>query len=43
MIEQCERCGLETRHLHLTMEGDLCHDCMSDVDDEQFEKLIEED
>ena len=36
--KECERCGMETKFLYLTMEGNVCHDCMSDIDDEEFEK-----
>lgn len=43
MNEDCERCGIETKYLYLSMEGYVCFDCMTDIDDEEFEKEMEED
>lgn len=40
-VKECERCGLETKFLYLTMEGHVCQDCMSDIDDEEFEKSMD--
>jgi hypothetical protein len=37
MKNECERCGEVFEHLFLSVEGYVCHDCMSDLDDEQFE------
>ena len=31
----CDRCGEEFDYLYLSLEGDVCSDCMSDLDDEE--------
>lgn len=42
MPTECEMCELETKHLFLTISGYVCGDCMSAIDDEQFESDQEE-